>query len=89
MKNFIRLKLDGYLKGLIKGSVEEYIRTYKKDYKVGMDISKEDASIEEIQEIFEDMFCKIVKPLQLEINCIRQETDYTVIQYSIANKKGD
>lgn len=89
MKNFIRLKLDGYLKGLIKGSVKEYIRTYKKDYRVLMDISKKDASIEEIQEIFKETFCKMVKPLQLEIECIVQERNYTEIKYRITNKKGD
>lgn len=89
MKNFIRLKLDGYLKGLIKGAVREYIRTYKKDYRTLMDISKEDASIEEIQEIFKETFCKMVKPLQLEIKCIIQESNCTVIKYSITNKKGD
>lgn len=89
MKNFIRLKLDGYLKELINGAVREYIRTYKKDYRTLMDISKEDASIEEIQEIFKETFCKMVKPLQLEIKCIIQESNCTVIQYSITNKKGD
>ena len=89
MKNFIRLKLDGYLKELINGAVREYIRTYKKDYRTLMDISKEDASIEEIQEIFKETFYKMVKPLQLEIKCIIQESNCTVIQYSITNKKGD
>lgn len=89
MKNFARLRLDGYLKGLIKGSVREYIRTYRKDYRVLVDISNEDARIEEIKEIFEDTFCKMVKPLQLEIECIIQERNYTEIKYRITNKKGD